>query len=516
MTSGGIDWQREKWQSGLGSKFIHQGEKNAVKYADEVIVLSKGVQGYFKETYGRETHFIPNGVNRPQIREASLITDKFGLKKDSYILFLGRLVPEKGIRYLVEAFKNVKTDKKLVIAGGSSDTDSFMEELKELAKGDDRILFTGFVQGAMLDELYSNAYIKKLYSQPQILFNSPKPPLPRIYHIRKACIAKILNEKQIPTPAAYHVAENHVYSEQKAWDLQRSHWTSGTVYHVLKNEKYKGTYVGAKFIMPVPCKHRVLRAPLEQQVRIEDSHAAIVTPEEFEQAQMVIMLQHGKHQAGNYTKRQYPLKGKVYCGYCQKLMKYRVLKKLGPSFNCRFSATAVDSPCKRIPISEELLEEIVRNALTVQIKQAEHVLEILHERERKALICFSALERQEEKLSAEKAEIVKQRIALYEQYADGNISKEEFVRQRDAYRAQEDERMEQIQRLRAEKNQIFLPVRKDADNLQTVVSAAEEAGDVMRLSQNVVETFIDRIEVFNDERVKIRFTFEDVLAGYAE
>ena len=44
LTSGGIDWQREKWQSGLGSKFIHQGEKNAAKYADEVIVLSKGVQ----------------------------------------------------------------------------------------------------------------------------------------------------------------------------------------------------------------------------------------------------------------------------------------------------------------------------------------------------------------------------------------------------------------------------------------------------------------------------------------
>ena len=128
MTSAGIDWQREKWQSGLGSKFIHQGEKNAAKYADEVIVLSKGVQDYFKETYGRETHFIPNGVNRPEVREAKLITDKFGLKKDSYILFLGRLVPEKGIRYLVEAFKNVKTDKKLVIAGGSSDTDSFMEE----------------------------------------------------------------------------------------------------------------------------------------------------------------------------------------------------------------------------------------------------------------------------------------------------------------------------------------------------------------------------------------------------
>lgn len=54
------------------------------------------------------------------------------------------------------------------------------------------------------------------------------------------------------------------------------------------------------------------------------------------------------------------------------------------------------------------------------------------------------------------------------------------------------------------------------DNLQAVMDTVGEAGEVMHLSQNVVETFIDRIEVFNDERVKIRFTFEDVLAGYAE
>lgn len=164
VTIHGIDWQREKWQAGLGSKFIRQGEKNAVKYADEIIVLSKGVQDYFKNAYGRETHFIPNGVNRPKIRDADMITEKFGLTKDSYILFLGRLVPEKGIRYLIEAFKNVKTDKKLVIAGGSSDTDSFTEELKELAKDDDRIIFTGFVQGQVLDELYGNAYIYTLPS----------------------------------------------------------------------------------------------------------------------------------------------------------------------------------------------------------------------------------------------------------------------------------------------------------------------------------------------------------------
>ena len=65
---------------------------------------------------------------------------------------------------MIESFKSVKSDKKLVIAGGSSDTDDFMQELKELAKKDERIIFTGFVQGNVLEELYSNAYIYVLPS----------------------------------------------------------------------------------------------------------------------------------------------------------------------------------------------------------------------------------------------------------------------------------------------------------------------------------------------------------------
>ena len=159
----GIDWQRAKW-GGFASKYIKFGEKVATKYADEIIVLSEGVQKYFMDTYGRKTVFIPNGVNRPIIREPLLIKEEFGLNKDSYILFLGRLVPEKGISYLIEAFKRIDTDKKLVIAGGSSDTNEFLRELKKLAEDDKRIIFTGFVQGQLLEELYSNAYVYALPS----------------------------------------------------------------------------------------------------------------------------------------------------------------------------------------------------------------------------------------------------------------------------------------------------------------------------------------------------------------
>ena len=164
VTIHGLDWQREKWKNGFGSKYIHLGEKMAVKFADEIIVLSKGVQEYFQKTYGRKTLFIPNGVNRPVLRKADLIKNKFGIDKDGYLLFLGRIVPEKGLRYLIEAYKELHTDKKLVIAGGASDTDDFMQEIQTLATGDDRIIFTGFVAGQALEELYSNAYLYLLPS----------------------------------------------------------------------------------------------------------------------------------------------------------------------------------------------------------------------------------------------------------------------------------------------------------------------------------------------------------------
>ena len=99
----GLDHQRAKWGR-FASTYIMLGEKCAARFADEIIVLSKGVQQYFRDTYGRKTVFIPNGVNRPVIREDKIIKEKFGLEKDDYILFLGRLVPEKGLRYLTESF----------------------------------------------------------------------------------------------------------------------------------------------------------------------------------------------------------------------------------------------------------------------------------------------------------------------------------------------------------------------------------------------------------------------------
>lgn len=164
VTVHGLDWQREKWQRSFGMWCILAGERAAVSFADEIIVLSRNLQRYFLERYGRETVFIPNGVAEPEKLPPEEIR-KLGLNKDGYILFLGRLVPEKEVHTLISAFQSVDTDKKLVIAGASSDTDSYVSRLKSMAEEDDRILFTGFVEGRLLEELYSNAFLYVLPSR---------------------------------------------------------------------------------------------------------------------------------------------------------------------------------------------------------------------------------------------------------------------------------------------------------------------------------------------------------------
>lgn len=164
VTVHGLDWQRQKWQGSLGKWYILAGERSAVRFADEIIVLSRNLQRYFREAYGRETVFIPNGVTRPEILPPEEIR-KLGLEKDGYILFLGRLVPEKEVHTLISAFQSVQTDKKLVIAGASSDTDSYVSRLRAMAEKDERILFTGFAQGRRLEALYSNAYLYVLPSR---------------------------------------------------------------------------------------------------------------------------------------------------------------------------------------------------------------------------------------------------------------------------------------------------------------------------------------------------------------
>ena len=166
----GFDSQRDKWGN-FAKKYLAFGEKMAAKRADACLVLSEKMRRYIRETYGAEAIRFANGIDAPQKLPPQEIKEKWGLEKDGYLLSLGRVEPEKGLHYLIEAFRKCKTDKKLVIAGGDSNH-KYYQQLLDMAAGDERIRFIGYVKGQVIQELYSNAYMFLLPSNLEGMANT--------------------------------------------------------------------------------------------------------------------------------------------------------------------------------------------------------------------------------------------------------------------------------------------------------------------------------------------------------
>ena len=142
------------------------GEIASIKFPHKTISVSENMVRYYENKYkNADITYIPNGIDEKKNLVPNKIKEKFNLEKDQYILFLARLVPEKGAHYLIDAFKNLETSKKLVISGGSSHSDDYVNELKEKAKDNPNIIFTGFVTGDLVDELFTNAYLYVLPSE---------------------------------------------------------------------------------------------------------------------------------------------------------------------------------------------------------------------------------------------------------------------------------------------------------------------------------------------------------------
>ena len=163
VTVHGLDWQRAKWGH-FATSCLKLGEWTSAHLPDATICVSHVLKSYYDQKYGISAWYVPNGVNIPA-RLLSKDIKAFGLNRKEYILFLSRLVPEKGCEYLIRAFNQIDTCMKLVIAGGPGHTEGYVHKLKTLASINDRIIFTGFVSGNTLGELFSNAYLYVLPSE---------------------------------------------------------------------------------------------------------------------------------------------------------------------------------------------------------------------------------------------------------------------------------------------------------------------------------------------------------------
>ncbi|MBU1167223.1 glycosyltransferase family 4 protein [Patescibacteria group bacterium] len=155
------DQFHQKWGF-MARKFLKFGEYAISTFPHKTITVSKILKKFCQEKYNREAAHIPNGVDIVKTNATDLLAN-FGLEKDNYILTVSRLVKHKGIHCLIDAYKKIETGKKLVIVGDNSYTSDYVKELKDLARDDDRIIFTGLQTGESLAQLFTNA---SLYVHP--------------------------------------------------------------------------------------------------------------------------------------------------------------------------------------------------------------------------------------------------------------------------------------------------------------------------------------------------------------
>ncbi len=161
-----LDRFHQKW--GFFARLMLKfSEWTSLHCVDETITVSKFLYDYCLENYNKETVLIPNGIEEVSNTPPDLIKEEFNLEKDSFIVVIARLIPVKGHKYLIKAFKKVEdlTQKKLVIVGGSAFTDKYVAKLYDMAGDDPQIIFTGDLYGRVLEEMYSNAYFVVLPSE---------------------------------------------------------------------------------------------------------------------------------------------------------------------------------------------------------------------------------------------------------------------------------------------------------------------------------------------------------------
>jgi glycosyltransferase involved in cell wall biosynthesis len=165
-----LDWQADKWRW-PAQQLLRLGEFVAVRAAHRTIAVSGALQTHLLARHGREAVFIPNGLDPLPFRSASLISERYGLAGRDYVLFMGRLSPEKRVDWLIRSFRGLARPTsggkplKLIIAGGFNATEEYVAELQRLAADDPRVTFTGFVAGEEKEELLSNALVFVLPSR---------------------------------------------------------------------------------------------------------------------------------------------------------------------------------------------------------------------------------------------------------------------------------------------------------------------------------------------------------------
>jgi glycosyltransferase involved in cell wall biosynthesis len=222
----GLEWKRDKWGF-IGKTFFRLSDYSVVYFPNKATVVSKVQKQYYEDKFGREVVYIPNGVAPVEKLPAEWIFEK-GIAPNRYILFAARLVEEKGAHFLIPAFRKLDTDMKLVIAGDAAHMEKYKNHLRDLAGGDPRIIFPGFVAGQPMQELFSHAY---LFCLPSTLEGLPVALLDAMNY-SNCCVSSDI-------PENIEALETHGYTFRNRDPEDLSRVLKDLIMHPIKVEEKK-------------------------------------------------------------------------------------------------------------------------------------------------------------------------------------------------------------------------------------------------------------------------------------
>ncbi|WP_455664331.1 glycosyltransferase family 4 protein [Phocaeicola sp.] len=170
------NYEHEKWGV-IAKGLLRMSEKIALWAANGIIFVNRFQMEKYSANVQSKSHYIPNGIPDIIPSDSTDYIDSLGLISHKYIIGVGRITPEKGFDVLIRAFENLETDFKLVIVGGVETESNYLGKLYEIIKTN-RVIFTGYIYGEELNQIYSNAalYVLSSYNEgfPLVLLEAMK------------------------------------------------------------------------------------------------------------------------------------------------------------------------------------------------------------------------------------------------------------------------------------------------------------------------------------------------------
>lgn len=322
-------------------------------------------------------------------------------------------------------------------------------------------------------------------------------------------IARRLDVLHIPTPKEHY----REYTGKKSVNKDAK-WSPAVIKMILKNDVYTGVLRVGKTYTPNYKVKKIIKVPPEEQIVYRNRHEAIISQEEFDIMQDVLSRDMRVYKHNSQFVSVYPLAGYIYCAECGGSMTVKTVKPKGHRYEYYVCAEHRRNKriCSNHTIGKKEVEDIVLKALNLHLHLLFEADDLLKGRSMEALLQpeLEKIQIQITKILEDKKKQLKCSKELYQDYQDGILTLDEYKELEEDSKKKIEEMDSNVELLNQEKDS---KIKKELANMFWVRKYKDQGG-LTKLNRRVIITLLDRVEVTDEEHIKIKFRFGDEFKKY--